>query len=291
MNILVFGDILWDLFPENLGGRKIGGAAFNFAAHISRLGANTSFITAVGNDNLGRQALDKINYYGISTEYVTVHDDYSTGACHVRVDKNGIPSYKLLDGVAFDHIFTKGAEKLVAENYFDVLYIGTFPQRNDVSAHAADILLQNPAENYKEVFCDINFRGNFYNLPMVEKCLNKCSILKVSREEKDTFEELGICSCADEEKMAAFLAEKYNIKLVVVTLNKDGAFVYDKKTDSCIYSHKPCSKVVSTVGAGDSFSASFVYNYIKKQPLEVCLREAVNLSSLVVSYAEAIPEY
>lgn len=291
MNILVFGDILWDIFPENLGGRKIGGAAFNFAAHISRLGANTSFVTAVGNDELGAEALEKIRYYGISTDYVSVHDDFSTGACHVCVDKNGIPSYKLAEGVAFDHIFTNGAEKTVAEKYYDVLYIGTFPQRNEVSAQAADILLQNSAENYKEVFCDINFRGNFYNRPMVEKCLNKCSILKVSREEKDKFEELGICLCGDEEKMASFLAEKYDIKLVIVTLNKDGAFVYNKETDSCLYSHKPCSKVVSTVGAGDSFSAAFVYNYIKKQPLEVCLREAVVLSSLVVSYTEAIPEY
>ena len=290
MNILVFGDILWDIFPESMRGRKIGGAAFNFAAHISKLGANTSFVTAVGNDELGHEALDKINYYGISTKYVTIHNDISTGACYVSVDKNGIPTCNLAEGVAFDYIFTKGAEHNVSQKYFDVLYIGTFPQRNQVSASAADILLNNSCENYKEVFCDINFRGNFYNLPLVEKCLNACSILKVSREEKDTFEELGICSCDDEEAMAAFLAEKYNIKLVVVTLNKDGAFVYDKNTNSCLYSHTPCSKVVSTVGAGDSFSAAFVYNYIRKQPLDVCLREAVNLSSYVVSFAEAIPE-
>lgn len=290
MNILVFGDILWDLFPESMGGRKIGGAAFNFAAHISKLGANTDFVTAVGDDDLGHDALKKIEYYGISTNYVTVHPNHSTGACIVSVDENGIPSYKLAEGVAFDYIFTKGAENKVSKGIYDVLYIGTFPQRNEVSAKAADILLENSVENYQEVFCDINFRGNFYNLSLVEKCLHSCSILKVSREEKDTFEELGICSCKDEEAMAAYIAEKYNIKLVVVTLNKDGAFVYDRKTKKCLYSHKPCSKVVSTVGAGDSFSASFIYNYIRKQPLDICLREAVNLSSYVVSFAEAIPE-
>lgn len=291
MNVLVFGDILWDLFPESLGGRAIGGAAFNFAAHIARLGANVSFVTAVGDDDLGHEALNKIHKYGISSKYVSVHKEYSTGACHVSVDENGIPSYKLAEGVAFDYILANNADIDAEQGIFDVLYIGTFPQRNDVSAACADLLLHHGDTRYKEIFCDINFRGNFYNLPMVEKCLNNCTILKVSREEIDVFEELGICSSNNEEYLAKFLAEKYNIHLVIITLNKDGAFIYDKDTDSYIFSHKPNSKVVSTVGAGDSFCAAFVYNYIKKQPAEICLREAVNLSSRVVSYAEAVPEF
>ena len=47
MKIQVFGDILWDVFPDK---REIGGAAFNFAAHIARLGANVKMLSAVGAD-------------------------------------------------------------------------------------------------------------------------------------------------------------------------------------------------------------------------------------------------
>lgn len=291
MNILVFGDILWDIFPEELGGRAIGGAAFNFAAHISKLGADVSFVTAVGKDKLGWEAIEKIKKYNISTKYVSIHDNIVTGACYVSVDQNGIPSYQLAEGVAFDYIMPLDAHLAADNNTFDVLYIGTFPQRNKVSSDCCDLLLENSNKKYKEVFCDINFRGNFYNRTMVEKCLNKCTILKASREEIDVFQKLGIVSCHDEEFLAKYLAKTYNINLVIITLNKDGAFVYNRMEDSLIYSHTPKSNVVSTVGAGDSFCAAFLYNYMKKQPVEKCLYEAVQLSSFVCSFAEAIPEY
>ena len=54
MKITVFGDILWDIFPDK---REIGGAAFNFAAHMSKLGAEVSMLSAVGNDPEGDDAL------------------------------------------------------------------------------------------------------------------------------------------------------------------------------------------------------------------------------------------
>ena len=45
MNILSFGEILWDIYPEK---RRIGGAPLNFAAHMARHGHNTFMLSAVG---------------------------------------------------------------------------------------------------------------------------------------------------------------------------------------------------------------------------------------------------
>ena len=54
MKALVFGEIIWDVYPDE---QVIGGAPFNFSAHLSHLGNETYLISAVGEDELGEGAL------------------------------------------------------------------------------------------------------------------------------------------------------------------------------------------------------------------------------------------
>ena len=56
-SVVSFGEVLWDLFPDS---RVIGGAPFNFASHLSKLGAEVTFISAVGQDDLGEAAAEQI---------------------------------------------------------------------------------------------------------------------------------------------------------------------------------------------------------------------------------------
>ena len=48
MKALAFGEVLWDIYPEN---QYIGGAPFNFAAHFKKCGGEPHIITAVVYDN------------------------------------------------------------------------------------------------------------------------------------------------------------------------------------------------------------------------------------------------
>lgn len=50
MRALAYGEIIWDVFPEE---QVIGGAPFNFVAHLAHLGNETYLISAVGKDELG----------------------------------------------------------------------------------------------------------------------------------------------------------------------------------------------------------------------------------------------
>ena len=47
MNVISIGEVLWDIVGQE---EHLGGAAFNFSAHLSRLGHTVSFISAVGAD-------------------------------------------------------------------------------------------------------------------------------------------------------------------------------------------------------------------------------------------------
>ena len=51
------------------------------------------------------------------------------------------------------------------------------------------------------------------------------------------------------------------------------------------------TEVSSTVGAGDSFSAAFLVNFLNGKSTEESLDAAVRLSALVVSHHDAVPDY
>ena len=76
-----------------------------------------------------------------------------------------------------------------------------------------------------------------------------------------------------------------------LTLGKDGALVFDCRNRSILYSDKPKGKVVSTVGAGDSFAACFLSSLLSGYKVEKCLDRAVTLSDFVVTQLGAVPDY
>jgi fructokinase len=56
MQILSTGEILWDIVE---GGEFLGGAPLNFSVTSQKLGGLVSLLTGVGEDELGRKALQQ----------------------------------------------------------------------------------------------------------------------------------------------------------------------------------------------------------------------------------------
>ena len=275
MKILSFGEILWDIFPDE---KKIGGAPFNFAAHAAKLGAESYFVSAVGNDENGRCALEKAATLGIKTDYIYVSRKYPTGTCNV-VLRDGMPSYTLVESVAYDHI-----PDVCPQGSFDALYMGTLAMRSPESRRTFEKLLKYTEK--KEVFFDVNFRGSYYTKELVSRLLRETTILKISDEEISFFGK------KDMPHILLDLANTYRkLKYICVTLGKDGAIVFDCKNRAIYCSDKPKSEVVSTVGAGDSFSACFLVDLISGRKLSDCLDRAVILSDYVVTQLGAVPDY
>ena len=145
MNCIVYGEVLWDVYPDK---SVIGGAPFNFAAHLSLLGEKVYLITGVGRDKLGNETLAYIKKYGIDTSYVALTDK-PTGECRVRLDENGVPSYHILTDTAYDNISLD--EKSVSEIKkmgADVFYFNTLAQRSPVSRETLKNLLDKLEQMY-----------------------------------------------------------------------------------------------------------------------------------------------
>src|ERR1051325_10575114 len=67
MTIVSIGAVLWDVFGKE---EHIGGAPFNLAAHAAKLGHHVVFVSAVGEDERGRRALERMKTLGLDTRFV-----------------------------------------------------------------------------------------------------------------------------------------------------------------------------------------------------------------------------
>jgi len=281
MGLLAFGEILWDVYPCE---KYLGGATFNFAAHFSKLGGKSFVVSALGNDELGKEALKITKSFGIDTRFISTVNK-KTGRCDVTLDENKIPSYNLLNNVAYDFISTEGIN-----GSFDTLYFGTLALRNEYNKKSLQSLLNSTS--FENVFVDVNIRPPFYSKEAIEFAVKNATIIKISDEELNTVAaNLGIVY-KDINDFAAKLCKLFTkIKTVIITLGDKGAFAFDKNNNLSEFCTAKKVKVASTVGAGDSFGAAFLYSYLKGLDVASCLKNASNLAAFVVSRKDAVPEY
>lgn len=283
MKITVFGEILWDMFPDK---REIGGAAFNFAAHMAKLGADVTMLSALGKDREGDDALELAAGFGIDLTN-TARVDLPTGRALITLT-DGTPDYELPYPVAYDCVPLPPAGSPCFNA--DAVYFGSLPARNPGSVTRASLKALLERGNYRELFFDINIRKQNYTADLLDLALSHATIFKLSRDERAV---LDIDADPDSHKsFCRAICRRYpNIRLVLLTLDKDGSKVYDARADKILRIRCSKSKVVSTVGAGDSFSACFLYNYLSGEPVEVCLKRATALADYVVGHLGAIPDY
>ena len=281
MKILAFGEILFDVDVKN-NVKKLGGAPMNFCSHLSKLGAEGFILSSVGRDEAGEEALEFADRFNVNKKYI-FPNELATGVCNVTYNGSE-PDYNLSIKGAYDNICISDEmlEEMKKEN-FDVCYFGTLAQRSDVSKNSLLKVLENV--NFRKVFCDLNLRQTYYSDEVLTFSLEKTDILKINRDEFEFLKNKGYCESVKN------LCEKYNIQKIILTLDKDGAELYDYEEDKTYFSQGVKTNEVSSVGAGDSMCACFLYNYLNNEPLQVCLDRANVMGAYVVSKEEAIPDY
>jgi fructokinase len=289
MKILSVGEIIWDVFPDR---RAIGGAPLNFAAHCALCGAQSALLSAVGGDPLGEESLKALADFGVRTDYVQTNS-LPTGQCIVTLDENRIPSYRILRGVAYDGIVSSdGTVGRIASEQFDALYFGTLIQREQVSRRAVREIVQKC--RFETVFCDVNLRPDCFDADSVAFCMENASILKVSMEEEPSLRALAGYrpKGEDVQSVAQAICERFgNVRILLLTLGEKGSFAYDARSRKAYRQEALGGSVVSTVGAGDSFSAAWLASYLAGKPIEACMRKAAEISGFVVAHTEAVPKY
>jgi len=287
VKLLSFGEVLWDLIE---GRAHIGGAPFNLAAHAARLGAYAGFVSAVGDDDLGRRALERIRALGVHDDYVHVVG-HPTGVVDVQVDAQGQPTFDIRRDAAWDYIRLSPAEvqSVMAEG-FDVVSYGSLAQRAPVSRQTLLDLMEALGRDGGPVrFCDINLRPPFIEKDILRWSIASADILKLNDEEARLCCDLLGRPFQGLDPFCRWAADTYGLEAVCVTLGARGCLVYaEGRSARC--PGVPV-KVDDAVGAGDAFSAAFLWRYLGGAGPEEGGRFACRVGAFVASKAGAVPDY
>lgn len=280
-NILCFGEILWDLLPEELGGRIAGGAPMNVAYHLNALGIPSNIISRVGNDALGLELKAFLTQKGISTEFVQTDNVLPTGIVDVTLDAKGSPSYKIVQPVAWDNIMlTDDIKKAVSEA--DALVFGSLICRNEASKHTLFELL----DLAKNTVFDVNLRAPFYSKDIIEPLLQKANIVKMNEHELDIISKWNSHE-TDFTEQVREVQERYDIKTLIVSHGSIGAYCYEKKI--LYFQHAFEIKVQDTIGSGDAFLAAFLSEKMTGKSAKDCLLTACKAGAYVATQTGATP--
>lgn len=284
MNDLVvgMGEALWDVLPE---GKKIGGAPANFAYHVSQFGLPSCVVSAVGDDDLGREIIENFTAKGLKQLIADV--PYPTGTVQVEIDQSGVPQYEIKENVAWDNIpYTERLESL-AERTTAVCF-GSLAQRNVVSRNTINRFLDVVSRNEENLIVfDVNLRQGFYNKEILCNSMKRCNILKINDEELVTVSRMFGYPGIDLQDKCWILLGKYNLKMLILTCGINGSYVFTPGNVS--FQPTPKVEVADTVGAGDSFTAAFISSVLKGKSVLEAHSLAVRTSAFVCTEKGAMP--
>jgi fructokinase len=262
--IVAFGEVVWDILPK---GKILGGTPSNMIFRCNSFGEEGHLLSRVGDDDLGREALDRLEKLGISTANVQIDSEFPTGTVNITFDDKNEPVFDVTPDVAFDHIeFSTEALKLVRDA--DCLFFGLLPQRFGISKNTIRELIKESPGSLK--FFDLKLFQHFFNAGVIDYLLASSHIVRIKEKEIGFLSErLGLKS-GKMEQFGEQLVQKYNITLMLITRGPKGVFAFHKDKGA-FEDQGYLIEMQDNIGSGMAFSAGFLHFFLQDSSLQEAL--------------------
>jgi fructokinase len=286
MRILSTGEVLWDIVE---GMEFLGGAPLNFSVTSQRLGNFVSLLTGVGDDELGRKALRKMNSLGLKTDFVQIVREAPTGTAQVTLDKSGSATFQIARPAAFDVLnVNSGLIRRCLTALPDWIYFGTL-----ANAYAPnEEMLHSLVEQLQPVKCfyDMNLRDGHWNLSLIERLSALATVIKLNDEEAKRIFDMKFGSLPYTlERFCERWSESFAVQLICVTMGSAGCALHSNNSFRTFGGYSV--DVVDTVGAGDAFAAGLLYGLdLGWSPQRIAFF-ANALGAMIASRRGATPEW
>lgn len=245
-----------------------GGKGLNQAVALAKLGADTAFLGAVGDDEGGRMLLDTLAAHGIAFEG-SVETDTTTGVAMVTVV--GSDNFILLNGGANERLtpdaIQRKAALIRAADYVVLqleISVDTVAAICDIAAASGTCVVLNPAP-YKALPPDV-YAAVDYLIPNEHEAQSITGISPATQE--------GAVEAV--RRLRALGA-----RTVVITLGERGCVYNDG--DEIVFSPAVESHAVDTTSAGDSFIGALVAQLSKGATLPDAIAYATRVAAITVS--------
>lgn len=253
--ILSCGEALIDMLPrtstegEACFAPYAGGAVFNTAIALGRLGAPSAFFSGVSNDMLGEILADTLTASKVDTRFLARSDRPTTVAFVKLV--NGQATYAFYDEATAGRMLSNDQLPSLPKDV-DALFFGGISLVNDPAASTYEAL-QSRECAARVTMIDPNIRPGFIAgkeaeyRARIERMIGRADIVKLSDEDLHWLEGQG-----DLTALARGILAK-GPKVVFITEGAKGARAVTATQDVSVAAQKVT--VVDTVGAGDTFNA------------------------------------
>ncbi|RWG23074.1 MAG: carbohydrate kinase [Mesorhizobium sp.] len=255
--ILCCGEALIDMLPRTTAEGEaafapyVGGAVFNTAVALGRLGAPAGFFSGLSSDLFGGQLREALGASKVSSTYAHTSPKPTTLA-FVRLT-DGQATYTFYDeNTAGRMLAIEDLPKLGAE--IEAMLFGAISLISEPAGSAYEEFMRRE-HNSRVMMLDPNIRPNFIpdkakHLRRIREMMAMADIVKLSDEDLNWFDEAG----SHEEVVRNWLDR--GPSLIVVTHGSEGAVGYSREHKVTVVPRKV--KVVDTVGAGDTFNAGIL---------------------------------
>lgn len=250
--IVVCGEALIDLIDSGDGNPRPapGGAPFNTARALARLGVPTAFLGRLSDDEFGRQLAGLLTSDGVSLSLAPSGTEPTTTAI-ARVDGDGVAEYEFLtEGTSAPNLSKAMLPDRLSPEV-EAIHLGTLGlMLEPIASTLVDLVRRESGDRL--VMLDPNIRPALVSGPAYRNRLDwvvsHSTIVKVSKDDL-----AWLFPTLDIEAASARILT-FGVRLLMVTLGPDGAL--GVTGDSRAQVSAPPIRVVDTIGAGDAFGAA-----------------------------------
>lgn len=274
IDVLAIGELNVDLIlngidgfaeigKEKLAGQMsltLGSSTAIFAANLSSLGAKVGFLGKIGKDSFGQLVIDSLVERGIDTSMVTVEEGVSTGATIILnydEDRAMITHPGAMDLLTIKDISDEQLQQAKHIHFSSIfLQPGISNDIQNLFARAKKLGLTtsldtqwDPAEkwdfNYQEIlpFVDVFFPNETELLHLTKTSTIVDALQKLSPYAQN----------------------------IAVKRGSKGSILYQKNGKTLELDSYLNTSVIDAIGAGDSFNAGFILQFVKGAKLQECL--------------------
>lgn len=272
-DVTALGELLIDFTENGLSGQgnplfeaNPGGAPCNVLAMLARLGHKTAFIGKVGKDYFGQQLKSAISEVGIDAAYLCMDGQVHTTLAMVHTFTDGDRDFSFYRDPGADMMLTEDEvpEELIRDSR--IFHFGTLSMTHEGVRAATKKAVQIAREAGAVISFDPNLRPPLWKslddaAEQVLYGMGQCQVLKISDNEIQ-----WITGEEDYSKGVAWIKERYQIPLILVSMGKEGSRAY---YDGYMVEVAPFlqENTIENTGAGDTFCAC-VLHYICEHGLE-----------------------
>jgi 2-dehydro-3-deoxygluconokinase len=285
-DVVTFGEAMIRLSPSHSQRLEqarsldvnVGGAELNVAVGVTRFGMKSAWVSKLPKNGLGYMIRDRAQEFGVDCSHIVWSDKGRAGIYFVEFGASPRASSVLYDrGNSAISLVQPGeidwSKIFSGSKHFHLS--GITPALSASAAEATAEALNAAKKAGCTVSYDLNYRKKLWT-PSDAKKIQEPMMADVDiliTTEEDTNVVFGIKE-KDYETVAEKLAQTFKFKIVAITLREDLSVLRNNWTAIAYQNGKIFKdrkyevEIVDRVGAGDSFTAGFLYGWIKNKDIQ-----------------------